>query len=68
MIIGSLMAFFVIWRMWGWSLWQVALLIVPLLFVEQAFFLANMLKVFEGAWVPLAMNPTSPCLKTNVTP
>ncbi len=55
MIIGSLMAFFVIWRMWGWSLWQVALLIVPLLFVEQAFFLANMLKVFEGAWVPLAM-------------
>ena len=55
MIIGSLMAFFVIWQMWGWSIWQVALLIVPLLFVEQAFFLANMLKVFEGAWVPLAM-------------
>ena len=50
----SLIAFFVIWRMWGWSVWQVALLIVPLLFVEQAFFLANMLKVFEGAWVPLA--------------
>jgi KUP system potassium uptake protein len=29
--------------------------IVPLLFVEQAFFAANMLKVFEGAWVPLLM-------------
>jgi KUP system potassium uptake protein len=55
MIIASLMAFFVIWRMWGWNLWQVAALIVPLLLVEQAFFAANMLKVFEGAWFPLLM-------------
>ena len=55
MIIASLMAFFVIWRMWGWKLWQVLLLIIPLLLVEQAFFTANMLKVFEGAWVPLLM-------------
>jgi KUP system potassium uptake protein len=55
MVITSLIAFFVIWRMWGWKLWQVALLIVPLLFVEQAFFAANMLKIFEGAWVPLLM-------------
>jgi KUP system potassium uptake protein len=55
MIIASLMAFFVIWRMWGWKLWQVLVLIVPLLLVEQAFFAANMLKLFEGAWVPLLM-------------
>jgi KUP system potassium uptake protein len=55
MIIASLMGFFVIWQMWKWKLWQVALLIVPLLFVEQAFFAANMLKVLEGAWVPLFM-------------
>ena len=26
MVITSLIAFFVIWRMWGWKLWQVALL------------------------------------------
>ena len=25
MVITSLIAFFVIWRMWGWTLWQVAL-------------------------------------------
>jgi KUP system potassium uptake protein len=55
MVITSLIAFFVIWRMWGWPIWQVALVIVPLLFVEQAFFLANMLKILEGAWVPLMM-------------
>ncbi len=55
MVITSLIAFFVIWRMWGWPIWQVALVIVPLLFIEQTFFAANMLKVFEGAWVPLLM-------------
>ena len=55
MILTSLIAFFVIWRMWGWSLWMVALLIVPILFIEQAFFAANMLKLLEGAWVPLLM-------------
>jgi KUP system potassium uptake protein len=55
MVLTSLIAFFVIWRMWGWKIWQVALLIVPLLFLEQAFFMANMLKVFEGAWVPLLL-------------
>jgi KUP system potassium uptake protein len=55
MIITSLIAFFVIWRMWGWAIWQVAAVIVPLLFIEQAFFTANMLKLFEGAWVPLLM-------------
>jgi len=49
MILDSLMAFFVIWRMWGWKLWQVAALIIPLLFIEQAFFAANMLKLLEGA-------------------
>jgi KUP system potassium uptake protein len=55
MVITSLIAFFVIWRMWGWPIWQVALVIVPLLIIEQTFFAANMLKVFEGAWVPLLM-------------
>jgi len=55
MVITSLIAFFVIWRMWGWSIWQTALLIVPVLFIEQAFFAANMLKVLEGGWVPLLM-------------
>ncbi|MFN3624053.1 MAG: potassium transporter Kup [Hyphomicrobium sp.] len=55
MVITSLIAFFVIWRMWGWSVWHTAALIVPLLFIEQAFFAANMLKILEGAWVPLLM-------------
>jgi KUP system potassium uptake protein len=55
MISTSLMAFFVIWRLWQWPLWQVALLIVPLLLIEQVFFAANVMKIIEGAWVPLVI-------------
>jgi KUP system potassium uptake protein len=53
MLIDSAMAFFVIWKYWRWPLWRALLLIVPLLFVEQAFFLANMMKILEGGWFPV---------------
>jgi KUP system potassium uptake protein len=53
MVIDSLMAFFVIWRCWGWPVWKSAALIVPLLIIEEAFFAANMLKVLDGGWLPL---------------
>jgi KUP system potassium uptake protein len=55
LVIDSLMALFVIWKYWKWPLWKTAALIVPLLFIEQTFFAANILKLFEGAWVPLAI-------------
>jgi KUP system potassium uptake protein len=55
MITTSLVAFFVIWKLWRWPLWQAAGLIVPLLLIEQVFFTANVLKIVEGAWVPLAI-------------
>jgi KUP system potassium uptake protein len=55
MITTSLMAFFVFWKRWHWPMWQAAALIVPLLFIEQVFFAANVIKIFEGAWVPLAI-------------
>ena len=56
MITTSLMAFFVFWKRWRWPIWQAAALIVPLLFIEQVFFAANVIKIFEGAWVPLAIS------------
>ncbi len=55
MIVTSVMAFFVIWKAWGWKLWQAVALIAPLLLIEQVFFVANVMKIFEGAWVPLAI-------------
>lgn len=53
MVIDSAMAFFVIWKYWRWPLWRALLLIVPLLLLEQAFLMANMLKILEGGWFPL---------------
>ncbi len=55
MITTSLMAFFVIWKLWRRPMWQAAVLIVPLLLIEQVFFAANVMKIFEGAWVPLVI-------------
>jgi KUP system potassium uptake protein len=53
MVIDSLMAFFVVWRCWGWQVWKVAALMVPLLLIEQAFLAANIMKIPEGGWMPL---------------
>ncbi len=55
MVITSCLAIFVLWKCWGWPLWRVLVLMVPLLLVEQAFFAANMIKVLEGGWVPLVI-------------
>ncbi len=53
MVIDSMMAFFVVWKYWKWPMWQAALLMIPFLVIEQVFFSANLLKLFEGGWVPM---------------
>ncbi|HXF52722.1 MAG TPA: potassium transporter Kup [Hyphomicrobiaceae bacterium] len=53
MVIASMIAFFVVWRHWGWSLIRSMALIVPLLLLEQTFFAANALKIPEGGIFPL---------------
>src|SRR3954471_18115467 len=55
MVVTAMMAFIVVWRVWRWPLWAAAALIVPFLFIDLAFLTANMLKVIEGGWVPLAL-------------
>ena len=55
MVVDSLMAFFVVWRCWGWPVWKAAILMVPLLQIEQAFLAANVLKIPEGGWLPLGI-------------
>jgi KUP system potassium uptake protein len=53
MVVDGVLGFVVIWKLWGWRWWQAALLIGPLVIVDGTYFSANLLKVFEGAWVPL---------------
>ena len=53
MVVDGVLGFIVIWRVWGWRWWQAAVLIGPLVVVDATFFSANLLKIFDGAWLPL---------------
>ena len=53
MVVTAMMGFVVIWRVWKWSPIAAAALIAPFLFLDITFLAANLLKVFEGGWVPL---------------
>jgi KUP system potassium uptake protein len=53
MVVDGILGFIVIWKLWHWPAWKAALLMVPLIVVDAMFFSANLLKLLEGAWVPL---------------
>ncbi|MBK3664039.1 potassium transporter Kup [Bradyrhizobium diazoefficiens] len=55
MVVTAMMGFVVIWKVWKWSPFTAAALILPFLFLDLTFLAANLLKVFEGGWVPLAL-------------
>jgi KUP system potassium uptake protein len=55
MVVTAMMGFVVIWKVWRWSAVAAAALIAPFLFLDLAFLTANLLKVIEGGWVPLAL-------------
>jgi KUP system potassium uptake protein len=55
MVVTAMMGFVVIWKVWRWSALWAAALIVPFLFLDLTFLAANLLKVWEGGWVPLAL-------------
>ena len=53
MVVDGLLGLIVIWKLWKWPAWRAALLMIPLVMVDFTFFSANLLKLLEGAWVPL---------------
>src|SRR3984893_11625459 len=55
MVVTAMMGFVVVWRVWKWSPFAAAALIVPFLLLDLTFLAANLLKVVEGGWVPLAL-------------
>jgi len=55
MVVTAIMAIVVIWRVWRWRLiWALALML-PFLFIDLTFLTANLLKIVEGGWMPLAL-------------
>src|SRR5262245_6689378 len=55
MVVTAMMAFIVVWKVWHWSPVAAAALIVPFLCLDLVFLGANLLKVFDGGWMPLAL-------------
>jgi KUP system potassium uptake protein len=53
MVADGIMGFVVIWKLWNWRVATAAALILPFVAVDLTFFSANLLKLLEGAWVPL---------------
>jgi KUP system potassium uptake protein len=53
MVVDGLLGFIVVWKLWRWQWWSAALLVVPLVIVDAVFLSANLLKIFEGAWLPV---------------
>ena len=53
MVVDGLLGFIVIWRLWKWDWWKAALLMVPLIFIDATFLAANLLKLLDGAWLPI---------------
>ena len=55
MVIDGALGFIVIWKFWGWRFWAAAAMMVPLVLVDATFLSANLLKIVDGAWAPLAL-------------
>src|SRR6266516_2538708 len=53
MVVDGVMGFVVIWKLWNWRAATAAAVILPFVVVDMTFFAANLLKLLEGAWVPL---------------
>jgi KUP system potassium uptake protein len=54
MVITSILASIVVSRIWGWGWMRSATLFAAFLVVELSFFGANVLKIPDGGWFPLA--------------
>jgi KUP system potassium uptake protein len=44
-----------VWKVWKWGPIAAAIVIVPFLLIDFVFLSANLLKVAEGGWMPLAL-------------
>ncbi len=53
MVVTAILAFLVIWKVWGWRVWAAALVMIPFIGIDLVFLAANALKVIDGGYVPI---------------
>ncbi|HEX6903468.1 MAG TPA: potassium transporter Kup [Thermoanaerobaculia bacterium] len=55
MVITTILAYVVARRLWGWNPWLVTPVAAFFLIVEGSFFGANIIKIWDGGWLPLTV-------------
>lgn len=55
MVVTTALAFVVVWKLWKWPLWGAIAVVAVFIVIDLAFFVANLIKVLEGGWVPLSL-------------
>lgn len=55
MVVDTALAFIVAIRVWKWRPWLAVVVILPFLLVDLSFLAANLLKFFDGGFVPLML-------------
>jgi KUP system potassium uptake protein len=55
MFVDTLLAIVVVHRLWKWNWLQTSMLIVPVALVDLVFISSNLLKIPDGAWLPLVL-------------
>jgi KUP system potassium uptake protein len=55
MFVDTLLAYVIMRQMWKWNRWQSLGLLVPLGILDIVFISSNLLKVPDGAWLPLVL-------------
>ncbi len=53
MLVDGLLALVVLWKLWQWRLGAALLVMTPLILVDATFLTSNLMKLVDGAWVPL---------------
>ncbi|MBN8995658.1 MAG: potassium transporter Kup [Rhizobiales bacterium] len=55
MVVTTMLTFVLIWRGWKWSLLATIGLVVPFFIIDVTFLSANLLKIVDGGWFPVAL-------------
>ncbi|NLS07953.1 potassium transporter Kup [Rhizobium sp. P32RR-XVIII] len=55
MLITSVLLYVVMLRIWNWTAAAAAAVVIPLVFIDAGFFVANVAKFADGGWVPVAV-------------
>ncbi len=55
MVVTTAISFVVVRRLWNWPLWLSLFVVIGFMAIDTAFLAANLIKIVEGGWVPLAL-------------